>query len=70
MIAIAAGILTYDLYLGWQLGLSYQKRLAEGATEPVLGSACALARVRWGWLCWRGSNHFGVGIIVVPSGMA
>jgi regulator of protease activity HflC (stomatin/prohibitin superfamily) len=57
MIAIAAGILTYDLYLGWQLGLGYRKRLAEGATEPVP----PVPHVRW-----RGA----LGIIVVPSGMA
>jgi regulator of protease activity HflC (stomatin/prohibitin superfamily) len=67
MIAMAAGILGYDLWLGLRLRL----RLAEGGTEPLPPAphvrwrgALGLALLAWGPII------LALGIIVVPSGMA
>jgi regulator of protease activity HflC (stomatin/prohibitin superfamily) len=67
MIGMAAGILTYDLYLG----LRYRQRAAESGTEPLPPAplvrwrgALGLALLAWGPIV------LALGIIVVPSGMA
>jgi hypothetical protein len=64
MIAVAAGILAYDLYLE----MKYRQALElAGARHP-----CNTARTLAGALpsrCWRGVNHSGAGYCVVPSGM-
>jgi regulator of protease activity HflC (stomatin/prohibitin superfamily) len=67
MIAMAAGILAYDVYLG----LRYRQRGGEGGTEPLP----PVPHVRWrgalglALLAW-GPILLALGIIVVPSGMA
>ncbi len=67
MMAMAAGILTYDLWLG----LRYRQQAAEGGTEPLP----PVPQVRWrgalglALLAW-GPIMLALGIIVVPSGMA
>jgi regulator of protease activity HflC (stomatin/prohibitin superfamily) len=67
MIAMAAGILTYDLWLG----LRYRLLAAEGGAEPLP----PVPHVRWrgalglALLAW-GPIVLALGIIVVPSGMA
>ena len=67
MIAFAAGILAYDLYLG----LRYRQREAKDGTEPVP----PVPQVRWrgalglALLAW-GPIVLALGIVVVPSGMA
>ncbi len=67
MMATAAGVLTYDLWLGFR----YRLRAAEGGTEPL----AAAPHVRWrgalglALLAW-GPILLALGIIVVPSGMA
>jgi len=67
MIAMAAGILTYDIYLAFR----YRQRAAEGGTEPQPAAppvrwrgALGLALLAWGPII------LALGIIVVPSGMA
>src|SRR5580698_11195213 len=67
MIAMATGILGYDLWLGLRLRL----RLAEGGTGPLPPAphvrwrgALGLALLAWGPII------LALGIIVVPSGMA
>ena len=67
MIALAAGILTYDIYVA----LGYRQRATGGGTEP-LGT---VPHVRWrgmlglALLAW-GPILLALGIVVVPSGMA
>jgi regulator of protease activity HflC (stomatin/prohibitin superfamily) len=67
MIATAAGVLTYDLYLGFR----YRQRAVEGGTTPMAHAphvrwrgALGLALLAWGPIL------LALGIIVVPSGMA
>jgi regulator of protease activity HflC (stomatin/prohibitin superfamily) len=67
MIAMAAGILTYDVYLTFR----YRQRAVEGGTEPLPAAppvrwrgALGLALLAWGPII------LALGIIVVPSGMA
>ena len=67
MIAIAAGILIYDLRRGWQYTASVMTATAETLPPPApvrWRTSLALALLAWGPIL------LALGILVVPSGMA